>query len=64
MTLHPKFITDEAGNRDAVILPLKEYNKLLEEMEDNLLYDEAKKNDNGVRINFDDFVKQRKAKNG
>jgi PHD/YefM family antitoxin component YafN of YafNO toxin-antitoxin module len=45
MTLHPKYITDDNGNKDAVILPIKEYNQLLEEleeMEDVRLYDEAK----------------------
>jgi len=34
MTLHPKYITDETGNKSAVILPIKEYSKLLEELED------------------------------
>jgi hypothetical protein len=45
MTLHPKFITANNGNKDAVILPINEYNRLLEEledMEDIRLYDEAK----------------------
>jgi hypothetical protein len=67
MTLHPKYITDERGNKSAVILPIKEYDKLLEELEeieDIRMYDEAKKADDGVRINLDDYIKQRKAKNG
>ena len=67
MTLHPKYITDETGNKSAVILPIKEYDKLLEELEeieDIRIYDEAKKGDDGVRINLDDYIKQRKAKNG
>jgi len=67
MTLHPKYITDETGNKSAVILPIKEYDKLIEELEeaeDIRIYDEAKKNDDGVRINFDAYIKQRKAKNG
>ena len=66
MTLHPKYITDETGNKSAVILPIKEYDKLLEELEeieDIRMYDEAKKNDDGFRINLDDYIKQRKSKN-
>ncbi len=30
MTLHPQFITDKTGKKSAVVLPIKEYNKLLE----------------------------------
>ncbi len=65
MTLHPQFVTDQAGNKNAVLLPIKEYQLLLEEIEelnDIRLYDEAKKGDDGTRISFDDYVKQRKAK--
>jgi PHD/YefM family antitoxin component YafN of YafNO toxin-antitoxin module len=67
MTLHPKYITDETGSKSAVILPIKEYDMLLEELEeieDIRIYDEAKKGDDGFRINLDDYIKQRKAKNG
>lgn len=35
----------------------------LEELEDIALYDEAKKEDNGERILFSDYLKERKAKN-
>lgn len=45
MTLHPKYIKDKAGNKNAVVLPIKEFNKLMEELdeiEDIRLYDEAK----------------------
>jgi len=41
-----QFITDNNGNKLAVILPIKEYDKILsdlEELEDIHLYDEAKK---------------------
>ncbi len=41
-----QFVTDNNGNKLAVILPLKEYNKMLEELEDLediRLYDEAKR---------------------
>ena len=32
--LHPQFVTDAAGNHTAVILPIEEYNELLEDLED------------------------------
>ena len=32
--LHPEYITDEAGHRKAVILPIEEFDKLLEDMGD------------------------------
>lgn len=55
-----QFITDDKGNRTAVLLPIKQYNKLLEkleDLEDVKLYDEAKKNDDGFRISIDDAFK-------
>ena len=41
-----QFVTDNHGNKLAVILPIQEYNKMLddlEELEDIKLYDAAKK---------------------
>ncbi|MEX2335672.1 MAG: hypothetical protein WD555_00200 [Fulvivirga sp.] len=41
-----QFVTDDHGQKLAVILPIKEYNKMvddLEELEDIKLYDAAKK---------------------
>ncbi len=41
-----QFVTDDNGKKLAVILPIKEYNKMvddLEELEDIRLYDAAKK---------------------
>jgi PHD/YefM family antitoxin component YafN of YafNO toxin-antitoxin module len=67
MTLHPKYITDEKGNKNAVVLSIREYDKLLEELEDAAdvrAYDEAMKNDDGYRISLEDYMKKRKAKNG
>ncbi len=32
--LHPKFVTDGEGNKKAVILPINEYEELLEDLED------------------------------
>jgi PHD/YefM family antitoxin component YafN of YafNO toxin-antitoxin module len=58
-TIHPQYITDTAGKK-MVILPAKEFDKLMEEledMEDIKLYDEAKKNDSGERIPMDKAFK-------
>lgn len=40
----PQYITDNKGNKISVVLPMKEYKKImdeLEELEDIRLYDEA-----------------------
>lgn len=53
LTIHPQYIKDPNGNKSMVILPAKEFDTLmeeLEELEDIRLYDEAKKNDTGERI--------------
>jgi hypothetical protein len=55
-----QFLTDKKGNKTAVLLPIKKYDKLieqLEDLEDVRLYDEAKKNDDGYRISLDDAFK-------
>ena len=36
-----QYITDNKGKKLSVILPMKEYKKILEELEDIRLYDEA-----------------------
>lgn len=64
--IHPQFITDASGNKKSVILPLKIFNLMmeaLEELEDIKLYDKAKKEDNGERILFSDYLKKRKSNN-
>ncbi len=64
--LHPQIITDTAGQR-LVVIPLQEFDSLIEELEeldDIRLYDEAKKEDDGSRISFTDYLKSRQAKNG
>lgn len=43
-----QFVTDNEGNKLAVILPIQEYHKLieeLEELEDIRLFDQAKEDD-------------------
>lgn len=55
--METQFLTDEKGNRTAVLLPIKKYLKLiekLEDLEDVKMYDEAKKNDDGFRISVDE----------
>ena len=32
--LHPQYVTDESGKKTAVILPIDEYQELLEDLED------------------------------
>lgn len=62
--LKQQYITDDRGNKLAVILPMKTYEKMLEEieeLEDIKLYDEAKKEDDGKRVLLTDYLKKRKA---
>lgn len=61
MTIHPQYITDNDGNKTAVVLPINEFEQILDELEeldDVRLYDEAKK-DNEPSMLLDDYVKQR-----
>ena len=61
LTLHPQFIKDSKGNKAMVILPLSEFEKILEELdeiEDIRLYDEAKKEDSGERIPMEEAFKR------
>ena len=64
INVHPQFITDTAGKK-LVVLPLKEFKTLIEEledMEDVRLYDKAKKNDTGERIPMEEAFKMIEAK--
>lgn len=69
LTIHPQFINDANGRKSLVILPAKEFDIIMEELEnveDVRLYDEAKKEDTGERILLSDYLqnrKNRKAKN-
>ena len=50
--IHPQFITDIKGKKVSAIIPIKEYNQILEELEDLediILYDQSK-NDNEPAI--------------
>ena len=62
-----QFVTDDHGKKLAVILPIKEYQKMVEDLEDLddiRQYDQAKKEDDGKRILFSDYLKKRKTRNG
>ena len=66
LTVHPQYITDKEGNKISVVLPIKEFQLLLEELEeleDIELYDKAKNEDTGERISFSDYLKSRENKN-
>ena len=56
MTVKPQYITSNSGKKTAVIIPIKEYERLLEEwedMEDVKLYDASKsKNETSLDINI------------
>ena len=59
LKLHPKFITDSAGNKISVVLAMKDFKAILEELEeleDIKLYDESKKS-NEPSIPIDDAFK-------
>lgn len=66
LTVEPSYITDSKGKKISVVLPIEDFNAImeeLEELEDLKLYDEAKKEDTGERILFSEYVKNRKEKN-
>ncbi len=61
MTLNPQFITDAGGKRKSVILSIKEYERLveeLEEMEDIRMYDEVMAS-NEPTITLEEYKKKR-----
>lgn len=63
--VHPQYINDTKGNKSMVVLPVHEFESLMEELEDiedTLLYDEAQKEDTRERILFSDYLNSRKAK--
>ena len=61
LSLNPKYEKDDKGN-SIVKLPLSEYNMIieeLEELEDLRLYDESNSNDDGTRVNLNDYLQGR-----
>lgn len=60
LTIHPQYIKDAQGNKTMVVIPAKEFDALMEELEDLedvRIYDEAKEQDNGERIPMDEAFK-------
>lgn len=68
LVIHPQYITDNTGKKISVVLPMKDFKAImeeLEELEDIKLYDEAKKsNEPSIPINdaFKMIEAKRKAK--
>jgi PHD/YefM family antitoxin component YafN of YafNO toxin-antitoxin module len=59
LTVTPHYITDKTGKKISVVLPMKDFKAImeeLEELEDIRLYDEAKKS-NEPSIPIDDAFK-------
>jgi len=60
----PQYITDENGKKTSVILPVDEYERIVQELEDAddvKLYDEVKQL-NEPSTSFDEYVKSRRSK--
>ena len=58
--METQFLTDEKGNRTAVLMSIERYNKLMEyldDLEDVRLYDEAKRDDDGERVSIEEAFK-------
>ncbi len=65
--LSPQFITDEKGKRVFVILPVEEYQRMveeLEELEDIRLYEEAKSRNEETMLLSEYIAQRRSRKNG
>ena len=64
LTVHPQYITDNAGKKISVVLPIKDFKAIMEELEDLediKLYDKAKKS-NEPSVAIDDAFKMIEAK--
>ncbi|MBC7570019.1 MAG: hypothetical protein H7319_09835 [Spirosoma sp.] len=62
----PQYITDERGNRVSVVLPIQQWQTMLEELEeldDIRLYDEVKAR-NEPTISIADYRRKRQQANG
>lgn len=64
--LHPQYIIDERGNRVSVVLPIEQWQQMLDELEeldDIRLYDEVKAR-NEPTISLAEYRKKRQRANG
>jgi PHD/YefM family antitoxin component YafN of YafNO toxin-antitoxin module len=60
LNVKPQYITDDKGKKISVVIPIKDFEALMEELdeiEDIRLYDEAMKNDDGTRIPMNEAFK-------
>jgi len=65
ISVHPQYIKDTNGKKTFVILPAKEFDILLqkmEEQEDIHLYDQAREEDDGQRVPMEEAFKMIEAK--
>ncbi|MEZ0611564.1 hypothetical protein ACAW74_23840 [Fibrella sp. WM1] len=65
-SFHPQYITDEQGHRVSVVVPIQQWQAMLDELEeldDIRLYDEVKAR-NEPTITLADYKRQRKHPNG
>jgi len=56
-TMHEQYITDQKGNKNAIILPIEEYNELIEDIHDLAVIAERK---NEESISFDEIKRRLK----
>ncbi len=56
-TTHEQYITDRKGNKNAIILPIEEYNELIEDIHDLAVIAERK---NQETISFEEIKKRLK----
>jgi len=56
--LHPQYITDQAGKRQSVILPVEEFHQLLEDLEDLAALAERKEEETTPHTEFLKELKQ------
>ena len=66
LTIHPQYIKDANGKRSLVVIPISEFDKIMEELEsieDVKLYDQAKKKNARKGILLDDYIYQREINN-
>ena len=65
-SIHPQYITDENGNRVSVILPIQQWQQVLDELEeldDIRLYDEVKAR-NESTLSLAEYKRNRRQPNG
>lgn len=67
IAIHPQYIKDADDNESLVVLPAKEFEAMMEsldELDDIVLYDQAKKEDTGERVPFSEYLNPRRLRNG